>query len=185
MDNNNINAINVYQKNWAFTSADSDSPKIITSSFGPCYVVTFTSGKFAAMTHIDDTTDVDSITTIFKKFKNNSIDLKDVNVTILGGWKEHPSSFLWGQKILKIIKESGFEKINVDLMHTKKTLTQKLVASEIPLYFYWGALVDSSNGKTTIINERLPKLEQEQTQRNSELKKKYVPGKEYRLTQAF
>jgi hypothetical protein len=171
-------SINIFQKNWAFTSSDSESPQIKTGSFGPCYVVTFASGKFAAMAHIDDNTNVDSLTSVFDKFVENSIAFKDVKVIVLGGWREHSESFKWGEKIVKKIKESGFENINTKNMYLKKTLTifqqrQGIPKSDIPKYYHLGALVDSSNGKTFILKECSPSLEEEQLRQTKEFAQKY------------
>lgn len=173
-----MNTINIFQKNWAFTSSDSESPQIKTGSFGPCYVVTFTSGKFAAMAHIDDTTNVDSITSIFNKFLENSVSLKDVRVIVLGGWKEHQESFKWGKKIVTKINESGFENISTKNMYSKKALTysqqiQGISKSDVPRYYHLGALVDSSNGQTYLLTKVSPALEQEQDRQINEFLKKY------------
>jgi hypothetical protein len=172
------NSINIFQKNWAFTSSDSESPQIKTGNFGPCYVVTFTSGKFAAMAHIDDSTNVDSITSIFDKFLENSVSLKDVKVIVLGGWKEHPESCRWGGKIVTKINESGFENISTKNMYSKEALTvfqqmQGISESDIPKHYHLGALVDSSNGKTFLVKEFSLALEQEQLKQTREFAEKY------------
>lgn len=186
----NNNTINIFQKNWAFTSSDSESTKIKTGSFGPCYVVTFTSGKYAAMAHIDDTTNVNSITAIFGKFLENAVSLKDVKVIVLGGWKNHPESFNWGERIVTKINEAGFENISTKNMHSKKALTpvqqmQGISESDTHEYYHFGALVDSSNGKTFILHELSPELEQEQNKQMNDFAEKYFSGlvSEISLTQ--
>ena len=95
------NTIDIFQKNWAFTSVDSGQPQIRTGSFGPCYVLTFSSPQFAAMAHVDDNTDVNSISVIFNKFSEYAIAPKDIKVIILGGWERNPESFKWGMHIVK------------------------------------------------------------------------------------
>lgn len=174
----NYNTINIYQKNWAFTTSDSDRTQIKTGSFGPCYVVTFTSGKFAAMAHIDDTTNVDSITAIFDKFKENSVALADVKVTILGGWEEHPESFKWGLKIVKKITGSGFENLNVKKMHSTRAIPiaqqiQGITKSELFNHYHLGALVDAVTGKTFILKEYSDLLDQEQMRKNQKFAEEY------------
>lgn len=171
-------SISIFQKNWAFTSSDSEKPQIKTGGFGPCYVVTFTSGKFAAMAHIDDTTNVDSMTSIFDKFIENSVSLKDVKVIVLGGWQEHPKSFTWGTKIVKKINEAGFENVSTKNMYSKKALTifQHMCGisqSDAPNYYHSGALVDSRTGKTSLIKEISLSTEEEQLRQTKEFVLKY------------
>jgi len=173
-----MHSINIFQKNWAFTSAENAKPQIKTGSFGPCYVVTFTSQKFAAMAHIDDMTQVDSIEIIFNKFSENSIELKDVKVIILGGWKAHPESFKWGNKIVEKIKTAGFKNISDKNMFSKKCLTllqqmQDISGPELPTYFHFGALVDATNGKTFLLKEPDGDLDNEQTRQMEEFVNKY------------
>ncbi len=141
-------------------------------------MVTFTSGKFAAMAHIDDNTNVDSITAIFDKFLENSVSLKDVKVIVLGGWEEHPESFKWGKRIVTKINESGFENISTKNMYSKKALTvfqqmQGISKSDVPKHYHLGALVDSSNGRTFLLKEFSPALEQEQLEQTREFAEKY------------
>ncbi|MDP1607896.1 MAG: hypothetical protein Q8L98_01120 [Chlamydiales bacterium] len=173
-----MNSINIFQKNWAFTSSDSKKPQIKTGSFGPCYVVTFASSKFAAVAHIDDTTNVDSIACIFHKFIEHSIPLKDVKVIVLGGWKRHPESFKWGIKIQEKIKEFGCKEVSTKNMYSKETPTifqqmGEILMSEVSRYYHLGVLVDSSNGKTFLLNEISPSLEEEQLKQTQEFAKKY------------
>lgn len=118
----NSNSIQIFQKNWAFTTADAEKPQITTGGFGPCYVVTFASEGFAAMAHIDDGTEVKSMKVIFDKFLENSVELKNIKVIILGGWKDFPESFKWGGKIVKRIKKAGFETVSTKNMYSKKNL---------------------------------------------------------------
>lgn len=174
----NNNTINIFQKNWAFTSSDSESPQIKTGSFGPCYVVTFTSGKFAAMAHIDDNVNVDSITAIFDKFLENSVSLKDVKVIVLGGWREYQMSFEWGKRIVNKIINSGFEDVSLKNMYSKKGITvfqqnNGVSESDAPKHYHFGALVDSSNGKTFILHEVSQVLTEEQFRQLDEFAKRY------------
>ena len=154
--------INIFQKNRAFTSAESEKPQIKTGAFGPCYVVTFTSKGFAAMAHIDDTTQVESIKVIFKKFSENSIDVKDIKVIILGGWKSHPESFKWGNKIIKQIKDAGFENISTKNMFLKSLPIIQDNSILKKDSHHLGALVDAEKGKTFLLKEFDQELEQEQ-----------------------
>ena len=80
--------ITIYQKNWGFAEANSDKPILQTGSFGPCYAVIVMGGNYAALAHIDDCTDIDSLKDVFDEFVNQGIGKKDLKVTIAGGWKE-------------------------------------------------------------------------------------------------
>lgn len=188
----NTNTINIFQKNWAFTSSDSESPQIKTGSFGPCYVLTFTSGNFAAMAHIDDNTNVKTINLIFDKFIENSVNLKDIKVIILGGWQEHSESFQWGEKIIKKMNESGFENVSTKHMYLKKAASiyqqnYGISKSDIAKHYHFGALVDSTNGKTFILKEFSPLIEEEQVKQTEEFIQKhaYNLNIELSLTQVF
>ncbi|MGB7127834.1 MAG: hypothetical protein WBD50_01920 [Candidatus Rhabdochlamydia sp.] len=156
--------ITIFQKNWAFTSAESEKPQIKTGAFGPCYVVTFTSTGFAAMAHIDDTTQVESIKAIFDEFLKNSIAVKDIKVVILGGWKSHPESFKWGNKIITQIKDDGFENISTKNMFKKDqvTIAHQNISISKSLSHHLGALVDAKEGKTYLLKVFDSEIEQEQ-----------------------
>lgn len=165
--------IDIFQKNWAFTTSDSERTAIRTGSFGPCYVVTFTSGKFAAMAHIDDSTSVDSIKVIFDRFKDVSVSFEDVKVIILGGWKEFDESRKWGTNIAQKINDAGFTNISTKNMFSKKMPTveqqvKKIPASEASNHYYFGALVDSKTGKTYLLHTIMQSLEQEQLRKSNE-----------------
>jgi hypothetical protein len=181
--------IPIFQKNWAFTSSESKQTQIITGAFGPCYMVSFTSGKFAAMAHIDDTTNVDSMQAIFNKFIENSVSLKDVKVVIVGGWKENSESFKWGMMIVNKILTSGFKKemVSTKNMFSKKILTNlRISESEVSDYFHLGAIVDSKTGKTFILKEKNKDLADKQSELLQEFMKKYVKeDMEYPLTQVL
>ena len=118
-----IDPIVIYQKNFAFTSSDSAKSSIETCSFGPCYVVVFRSGKYAAMAHMDDTTSVKpSFKSIFDKFHKQNIQPKDIKVTVMGGWKEHHDSKVWGDHIIQEINNYDVTILNTQNMYKKKML---------------------------------------------------------------
>lgn len=156
-----MNTISIFHKTWAFTSSQSDTPLIRTGCIGPWFVVTFTADKsanekFAAMTCIDDKTQVESIKVIFDKFSEHSIPLKDVKVVILGGWRTHAGSVKWSSKIVTQIKNAGI--INVD---TTRIFSKN--ESEYPTNsHHFGALVDARDGKTYVSKELIRELEREQ-----------------------
>jgi hypothetical protein len=185
-----MNSIQIFQKSWAFTSADAEKPQITTGSFGPCYVVTFASEGFAAMAHIDDCTEVKSMKVIFDKFLENSVELKNIKVIILGGWKEYPESSKWGKKVVKKIKKAGFENVSTKGMYSKKGLTpfQQMVGitpPELPNYYHFGALVNAKTGKTFLVKEANQALEDEQLNQTEQFIKEYGPDKVAPLSQIF
>ncbi len=113
--------IDVFQKNYAFTSRECPQYILRTGSFGPCYVLIFKSDQYSALAHVDDTTTIESISSIFKEFTDHNMPLENVQATILGGWKEHPESFRWGEQIRSLIDDQGFKKV-VDRRFSKKTM---------------------------------------------------------------
>lgn len=176
--------INIYQKNWAFTTSTSSRPQIRTGSFGPCYVVVLKSEGCVAMAHLDDTTDVNSITDIFEEFKRNSVEPQNVNVFIAGGWKEHTASFEWGQKILSKIGEFNCKKVTTTHMFTKRGLSTEEVrrglkqqqsdSSYDPTQdFYQGAVVSAITGKTYLMKEIVLDLEAKQAELSLEFHASY------------
>ncbi|PJD98273.1 MAG: hypothetical protein CK425_00920 [Parachlamydia sp.] len=184
----NSNSIQIFQKNWAFTSADAQKTQITTGSFGPCYVVTFASKGFAAMAHIDDNTEVKSMKVIFNKFLENSVELKNVKVIILGGWKDFPESFKWGKKVVKRINKAGFETVSTKNMYSKKTLTvfQEMIGitpAEVPNHYHFGALIDAKTGKTFLMKERKLGLDEEQDARVKQFIGEYGPDAVVPLSQ--
>ncbi|MES2345881.1 MAG: hypothetical protein V4494_08110 [Chlamydiota bacterium] len=145
----------VGQKQWAFTSSDSNTPKVQTSSFGPCYGVSFIHGKYAALAHIDDTTQINSITSIFDRFAEYSIEPKNIKVTIVGGWKEHPESFKWGIFIIQKLQSLGVETISKSIMF-RKTIMHDIsqTFSQGPQPFFEGGMyVDATLGKTYVLKD--------------------------------
>lgn len=183
-----MNSIQIFQKNWAFTSADAQKTQITTGSFGPCYVVTFANEGFAAMAHIDDGTEVKSMKVIFDKFLENSVELKNVKVIILGGWKEYPESFKWGGKVVKRIKKAGFENVSTKNMYSKKTLTifqemTGITPSEVPNHYHFGALVNAKTGKTFLMKEKKQGLDDEQEAKFKQFIKEYGPDAVVPLSQ--
>ena len=175
--------INIFQKNWAFTSSNSDKPQIKTGSFGPCYVVTFTSGPFASMAHLDTTTKVESLSLIFDKFKENSVSPRDVKVVIIGGWKENTESFKWGEKIVAKIMEAGFEKVSTKNMYLKKALATLGRVQKILLhnYYHFGALVDATSGKTFLLKELSTSIDKEQVRQSKEFYEKHFSDADWEV----
>ncbi len=168
--------IDIFQKNWAFTTADSDQSQIKTGSFGPCHVVTFATAKFVAMAHIDDNTDINSIQHIFNKFAKNNIEPKNIRVTILGGWKDHTESSKWGKMILQKINEFGAANVNTQMMHTK--MQQTNADSPPSNHYFYGVLIDAKNRSLGLLEKVDLNLEQEQMKQTAEFVKEHGENSE-------
>ena len=149
-----MTAINVFQRNWAFTDKDSDKPLIRTGRFGPCCVATFTAERYAALTHIDAVTDFDSITVIFKAFIDRDVKLKDVKVIVLGGWGDNEISTFSCTIVVQKIFAAGFQNVSTKNMFTKKSAPKDFLESDAPLYYHFGAQVDARSGTTFILKKR-------------------------------
>lgn len=166
--------INVFQRNWAFTEKDSDKPIIKTGSFGPCCVVTFTSKRYAAMAHLDAITDVHSLSDIFKKFSDHSVELKDIKAVLLGGWGNEDISVMFCAQVILKIKAAGFQNISTKNMFSKKSPSDDLFQKEISdteakVYYHFGAQVDARTGETFILHKKQQVLDVEQRRQVMEL----------------
>lgn len=129
------------------------------------------------MVQIDDTTDTNSITSIFNKFLENNIPAKEVKVIVVGGWKKSLESFKWGEKVLTIIKECGVENISIKNMFSKNTPNfneiSRMSLSTRLNYFHCGALINSSTGETFILKTLTEEVEKEQGKQMLEFIKEY------------
>lgn len=154
----NSSRIFVGQQEWAFTSVNSDKPRITTCGFGPCYVLSFTAKNHAALAHVDDTTIVESINQIFARFQKELIERHEIKVTLMGGWQGNPSSREWGMKILHLLEASGVGQLSTVKLFSKPACDPLIAFNakkkeELTPYFHAGAQVDASSGKTYIFNE--------------------------------
>lgn len=172
-----MTAINVFQRTWAFTDKDSKKPIIKTGSFGPCCVVTFASGPYAALTHLDMKTNVHSLTSIFNKFKNHGVEFKDIKVVILGGWKADKISEMFCQMVICKLNMDGFENVSIKNMFSKEVLSSEL--TNVPLsnsqaipHYHFGALIEAKTGNTFILTEPQSTLDVEQRRQTAEFRKK-------------
>lgn len=169
-----MTAINVFQRNWAFTDKDSEKPLIKTGSFGPCCVVTFTCERYAAMAHLDTITDVHSLSAIFKKFLDHSVDLRDVKAVVLGGWENVDISVMFCAQVICKIHAEGFQNVSTKNMFTKKSPPEELFKKKIPEaeakpYYHFGAQVDARTGETFILKKKQNELDIEQHRQILEL----------------
>lgn len=156
------NKMIVCQHQWAFTSTDKGISTLQTNAFACCFVVTFTYGnKYAALAHIDDFTEIDSIDNIFQRFCEHRVPLKEINVKIMGGWKDSKDCHDQQKLIIERIKRAGCVIINVYPMR-KVAYPDDFVArsgKDFAPYSEGGAYVVASTGKTIRLNENDENIE--------------------------
>lgn len=94
----------VTQHAWTYTQ---DPISLFTIGFGPCHVLTgyHENTQTKLLAHIDDTSSVESIQSIFKTLQEeqSEINLSEMKVSLSGGWPNHPESERWAKHILKIL----------------------------------------------------------------------------------
>lgn len=166
--------LNIFENQYAFTSSDATHPVIRTGCFGPCYVVTFTSGKFAAMAHMNQNINTETIRRVFNAFKEQSIEPKNVKVSILGGWKKDEQSSITGINISTFIAKLGCQEVDTSRMHKKEVLPEsqymvQLSESETAKYYYFGATIDSRTGETALMDKEIIELSLEQLKRSEKM----------------
>lgn len=144
-----IRNVYVLQRECAFTQ----TCKLITPPFASCYILTgydpTTNYKFLA--HIDDGTAIESIHSIFKVLKKSGIKKDVLSLSLAGGWKILDSA-VWGESIVKILKEENlWFKTNVSLFQKKspRSCNERFNSS---LHGYLGAVVET-NGNFRLIQE--------------------------------
>lgn len=144
-----VNSIFVGQGQWAFTSSDKDQSEMTTCSFGPCFVVTFTAKKYAALAHVDASNQIESIQKIFDRFQEHDLSVQEIHVVLMGGWAKEERCQEWGNKILYFLDKAGVQEQRIGW--------SKLFASSS---FLPGAKVDAKSGETVLFDEKIPEIEQ-------------------------
>lgn len=163
------NTIVVCEREFAFTSDSAKIPEIITTGAGPCFVVT---GKatnkdgrtFVGLAHIDDITDVGTLTKLFDRFKECQIANENISVVVLGGWKEQGESKKWGDKILNLLSTMKIVP-QTKYMYHKKMLPQSLSyklfqqdSKDLTPYYFHGLKISAVTGKTQVLQESCDEL---------------------------
>lgn len=145
----------VYQKQCVI----SDNSRIATGEFGPCYVLTGydSSTKITFLAHIDDTTKVESIHGIFIKLNELKVNNKTLNIHLIGGWKDHPESAKWGQKIIDLLKVRGINNVDYTLFQIKS-----MDGKGINNNTFAGCIIDSKDGEIQFFKEPWKKLQKKQ-----------------------
>jgi hypothetical protein len=154
----------VYQKECAI----SNSKKIVTSTFGPCHVLTGhdPKTKYTFLAHIDDITNVYDISKIFAKLKELGVDLNDLTgIRLLGGYKDKEQSNEWAKKIIEVLKKEGLG-AKVDYTYFQKKVE---FSSNIPVgdkTHFFGGQLEPEKGSFSFFTKPWMKLELEQQRRD-------------------
>jgi hypothetical protein len=145
----------------------SKSRDIATSAFGPCYVLTGhdPKTKYNFLAHLDDMTQVESFSEIFRKLRGLGVKIQDLtNVRLMGGWKNHGESAKWGHKIIKVLKENNVPAPDLTHFHTKETRdpSDKFKTEAETIRFYYPGGVMKLAGDFSFFKAAWKKLEVKQ-----------------------
>jgi hypothetical protein len=164
----------------------SKTQKIAVGCFGPCYVLTGydPKTKYSFVAHIDDMTQVESISQIFATLKQLGVDSNDLNLSLMGGHKERTESNKWGHKITWQLKQEGvYDKVDMTLFQKKEAKPSNWTTNdekETYKFFFMGGLMDPAKGLFQFFQKYWKKLEDAQTAANdkemADLLKEACPG---------
>lgn len=137
----------------------SRSHTLATPSFGPCHLLTGYHKKTHTvfMAHIDDLTDVSSLSGCLEPLKNiigltGNEAFQQLDWKLSGGWREHEESAKWGKLILEEMRKYGvpLEKIDRTFYQQKQMMTSsKRHASKT---HYFGAQIHPINGSLSFLD---------------------------------
>lgn len=139
----------VFQKECAITR----SHDLATLSFGPCYVLTGhdPKTKTSFLAHIDDTTDVGTLPQVFDRLRQIGVNLQDLTqVRLMGGWAAHGESARWGDKIVRVLHESGLRNVDFTFFQKKAARPIELKTNSIEeglRFYYPGGILRAADGK--------------------------------------
>jgi hypothetical protein len=156
----------VYQKECVI----SKSTKMVTSSFGGCYVLTGhdPETKYSFLAHIDDTTNVASICQIFSTLKGLGVDVQRLtSVRLMGGYQAHTESNAWGQRIIEVLRQEGlFGKIDFTYFQKKVEGSFNHVGDHT---HFFGGQLDPQTGGFSFFKTIWMKLEVESEAKSHEV----------------
>lgn len=165
----------VYQRQWAFTTAGSEQPTIKTSSASVCFVVSLTYGTHAALAHIDCDTDVGSLNQIFLRFQDKKIPIQEIQVVVIGGWKNFEASKAQGDRIKSFLKSLSIREVNDKHMYSKQSHDPSedpngFSKEEFGKHYHENVVVNAETGKTYFTGNNRA-IHREQRSRNAEFEK--------------
>ncbi len=163
----------------------SKTKKISVGSFGPCYVLTGhdPKTKYSFAAHIDDCTQVETVSEIFNKLKELGVDLNDLtDVKVMGGWKNVIESAKWGTKLIEQLKNEGiYSKVNFSLFQKKQHCSGAPDLSKVKEFYFLGGQLNSENGVSQFFTKSWMKIENLQdevcTKIEQEIIQEKFPGK--------
>lgn len=147
----------------------SRSQPIATGTFGGCYLLTGydPQSKYRFLAHIDDQTDTKTISTIFEKLKELGVNLKNLELKVMGGWKEQERSSQWGKQILEQLEEKEcLSRCNFELFQKKKNWLPGTPLHPPDSYFTGGVL--QPDGSFYLFKTPWKKIENQQDLKNKE-----------------
>jgi len=133
---------------------------LATPSFGGCHVLTGYHQKTHAvfMAHIDDATDVSSLSGCMKALEN-MIDstgkeaVQQLDWKLSGGWKEHEESAKWGKLILEEMRKFGVPLGKIDrTFYQQKNIATPWTPRSIHQTHYFGAQIEPTNGSFSLLD---------------------------------
>jgi hypothetical protein len=139
----------------------SKTQKIAVGCFGPCYVLTGydPKTKYSFVAHIDDMTQVESISQIFATLKQLGVDSNDLNLSLMGGHKERTESNKWGHKITWQLKQEGvYDKVDMTLFQKKEAKPSNWTTNdekETYKFFFYGWTDGSCEGIVPVLSKVL------------------------------
>lgn len=148
----------------------SKSTKMLTSSFGGCYVLTGhdPETKYSFLAHIDDNTNVESIRQIFSSLKRLGVDVQRLTrVRLMGGYQAHTESNKWGHRIIEVLKQEGLGG-KIDFTHFQKKVEGSFGNVSDKTHFFGGQL-DPQTGAFSFFKTIWEKLDKEQDAKSREL----------------
>jgi hypothetical protein len=148
----------------------SKSTKMVTSSFGACYVLTGhdPETKYSFLAHIDDMINVESIRQIFSSLKRLGVDVQRLTrVRLMGGYQAHTESNKWGHRIIEVLKQEGLGG-KIDFTHFQKKVEGSFGNVSDKTHFFGGQL-DSQTGTFSFFKTIWEKLDKEQEAKSREL----------------
>jgi hypothetical protein len=162
--------IQVFQKEWAFTTAASAIPVLQTGIVGPCFVVGFFGDKGVAMAHLDCTTQVDSLSSVIEKVRKVVSETDFLRAEIIGGWQEALLSKELGDGILKRLQEAGIRCIDTSKMYVKSSLSaaefsEGISEKDRTLHYFHGVLADARCEMLCVVDSVDMCFKQEQLRR--------------------
>lgn len=150
----------IFQREWGMTCASAPKSILYTTGIATCFMLTFYHPKtrLAALGHIDNATELSSLTAIIDLFKQFEIPTEEIKCTLIGGYKEVKYLQDDAAETKFILEQNGIKKIDIrglfkktapsakeyfQLCHCPETIPQ----NEIRKWGWNRGGIDAVNGK--------------------------------------